>query len=182
MLHAHLAAHPQLQGFSAAKAVADAEVNAAKAQKHPDWSVELGYAKRGPQFGNMISVQFTIGLPLFGATRQDPMVASKAMQRSRIEAESEAMRRERISELDADLAEREALQAQLHRLQERSLPLAEQRVELLTAAYAAAKANLSSVFSARRELLEERLRAIDLQSQLDSVTAKLYFTFEASAQ
>jgi outer membrane protein TolC len=181
-LRAQLEAHPELQAFAAAQAVADADVNAAKAERRPDWGVEVSYARRGAQFGDMVSVQFTLGLPLFGGTRRDPVITSKAMQRSRVSAEREAMRREREGELESDLAERDALLHQLQRSQQQSVPLAEQRVSLLTAAYGGARANLASVFAARRELLDERLRAIDLANQLDAVTAKLYFTFEASAQ
>jgi outer membrane protein, heavy metal efflux system len=181
-LRSQVPLHPELQAFAAAQAVADADVTAAKAEKRPDWGVEVSYAKRGPQFGNMVSVQFTVGLPLFAGSRQDPAINAKAMQRGRIAAEREALQRERTGELEADLAEREALLRQLQRSREQSVPLAEQRVALMTAAYGGAKANLAAVFSARRELLDERLRAIELQSQLDAVTARLYFTFEASEQ
>jgi len=174
--------HPDLQAIAAAHAAADADVNTAKAEKRPDWGVEVSYAKRGPQFGNMVSVQFTVGLPFFASTRQDPIITSKAMQRSRVAAEHEAMRLDREGELDADLAARDALLRQLQRSKSQSIPLAEQRVALLTSAYGAAKANLATVFVARRDLLDERLRAVDLQSQLDAITAKLYFTFDAGAQ
>jgi outer membrane protein TolC len=174
--------HPELQAIAAAHVAADADVDTAKAEKRPDWGVEVSYAKRGPQFGNMISVQFTVGLPLFAGSRQDPTITSKAMQRSRVAAEHEAMRLDRAGELDADLAARDALLRQMQRSQNLSVPLAEQRIALLTASYGAAKTNLASVYAARRDLLDERLRAIDLQSQLDAVTAKLYFTFEAGAQ
>jgi outer membrane protein TolC len=181
-LRSRMDRHPELQAIAATHAAADADVNTAQAEKRPDWGVELAYARRGPQFGNMVSVQLTVGLPLFAGSRQDPLITSKAMQRSRVAAEHEAMRLERESELDADLAAREALLRQVHRSQDLSVPLAEQRVALLTSAYGAAKINLAAVYAARRDLLDERLRAIDLQSQLDGVTAKLYFTFEASAQ
>ncbi len=174
--------HPELQAIAAAHAAADAEVDTAKAEKRPDWGVEVSYARRGSQFGDMISVQFTVGLPIFAGTRQDPLITAKAMQRSRVGAELEAMRRERAGELDADLATRDALLRQLQRSQAQSVPLAEQRVALLNSAYGAAKADLPAVFAARRELLDERLRAIDLQSQFDAVTAKLYFTFAAGAR
>jgi cobalt-zinc-cadmium efflux system outer membrane protein len=174
--------HPELQAIAAAHAAADADVNTAKAEKRPDWGVEVSYARRGPQFGNMVSIQFTVGLPLFAGTRQDPIIKSKAMQRSRVAAEHEAMRLDRAGELDADLAVREALLHQLQRSQNQSVFLAEQRVALLTSAYGAAKANLAAVYAARRDLRNERLRVIDLQSQLDAITAKLYFTFEAGAQ
>jgi len=116
----------------------------------------------------------------FGARRQDPWIASKAEQRSRVAAEREAARRERASEQEAELAEREALIRQLQRTRQDAVPLAQQRVDLQTAAFGAGKAPLASVLSARRDLHELRLRAIDLQAQLDAVTARLYFTYQVS--
>jgi hypothetical protein len=38
-------------------------VAAAQAEKRPDWSLELAYQQRGPQFGNLVSVQHTYGYP-----------------------------------------------------------------------------------------------------------------------
>ena len=181
-LRTRLDRHPELLAYVAQQAAAEADLHAAKAEKRPDWSVELAYAKRGPQFGNMVSLQFSVALPFFGATRQDPMIASKTEQRSRIEDEREALRRDRAGELDADLAERQALSRQLQRARQQALPLAEQRVALLTAAFAAGRASLAGVLAARRDLCDLRLRSIDLQGQLAAVTARLYFTYEASPQ
>ena len=130
----------------------------------------------------MLSVELSVALPFFGARRQDPWIASRAEQRRRVEDEREATRRERASEQEADLAEREALMRQLQRTQQDAVPLAQQRVDLQTAAFGAGKATLGSVFSARRDLHDLRLRAIDLQAQLAAVTARLYFTYQVSSQ
>jgi len=181
-LRGHLHTHPELQAFSAQQGAAEAELHAAQAEKRPDWGVELDYQKRGAQFGNMVSLQFTVGLPLFGETRQDPMIAAKAEQLNRVEAEREAMSRDRSNEQENDLAEQDALDRQLQRAQQQVLPLAEQRVALQTASYRAGKAPLTSVLSARRDRLDEALKAIDLQNQLAAVTAKLYFAYGAGAQ
>jgi outer membrane protein TolC len=181
-LRAGLEAHPELQAFSARQAVADADLHAAKADRRPDWSVELAYARRGSQFGDMVSVQFTVALPFLGARRLDPMVSSRMEQRRRVQSEREALRRERAGELEADLAEREALGRQLQRAQQTGLPLAQRRVDLQLAAYAAGKAALAGVLAARRDLCEARLRSIELQGQLAAVGARLHFTFLESAR
>jgi outer membrane protein, heavy metal efflux system len=181
-LRAHLDAHPELQAFSAQQAAADADLHAAKADRRPDWSVELAYAKRGSQFGDMVSVQFAVALPFFGSRRLDPLVDSRMEQRRRLESEREAMRRERAGELDASLAERDALDRQLLRARQTALPLAQRRVDLQTAAYAAGRSTLAGVLAARRELCELRLRSIDLQGQLAAVTAGLYFTFQEGSR
>jgi len=181
-LRGHLHAHPELQAFSAQQGAAEADLHAAQAEKRPDWGVELDYQKRGAQFGNMVSLQFTVGLPLFGETRQDPMIAAKAEQLNRVEAEREAMRRDHAAEQENDLAERDALERQLQRTREQQLPLAEQRVALQMGSYRAGKASLASVLSARRDRLDEALKAIDLQNQMAAVTARLYFSYGAGAQ
>ncbi|MCW3478191.1 TolC family protein [Neisseriaceae bacterium JH1-16] len=182
LLRNHLHTHPELQAFSAQQGVAEADLHAAQAEKNPDWGIELDYQKRGAQFGNMVSLQVTVGLPLFGETRQDPMIAAKAEQLNRVEAEREAMRRDHAAEQENDLAERDMLDRQLQRIREQQLPLAEQRVALQTASYRAGKASLASVLSARRDRLDEELKAIDLQNQAAAVTAKLYFAYGAGAQ
>jgi outer membrane protein TolC len=181
-LRERLSAHPDLQAFSAQQGAAEADLHAAEAEKKPDWGIELAYQKRGSQFGNMVSVQVTVGLPLFGETRQNPMIAAKAEQLNRVEAEREAMRRDRTNEQESDLAERKALSRQLERTRLQVLPLAEQRVALQTASYRAGKAPLASVLSARRDRLDEQLKAIDLQNQAAAVTARLYFAYGEGKQ
>ena len=169
--------HPELRAYAAMQSLADADVHAARAAKDQDWSVELSYARRGQQFGDMVSVQFTLALPIFAADRQDPRIAASFEQRQRVDDERDALRRERRSELEADLADYERLQRQLERSAQSGLTLAEQRVDLTTAAFSAGKAPLARVIAARRELLEHHLRVITLESQRDVIAAKLHFTY-----
>jgi len=57
--------------------MAQAEVHGAEATKRPDWGVELSYGHRGAAFSDMVSLQFTLGLPVFSGTRQDPQIEAK---------------------------------------------------------------------------------------------------------
>jgi outer membrane protein TolC len=172
--------HPELLAFAAETHRAEAEVHEATALKHSDWSVELDYERRAQQFGDMVSVQFTFELPLSPATRQDPLIAAKQQELVRIDAEREGVLRDHINELENDLADYRALQNQLKRAQQVALPLAQEKVKLLTISYQASKADLSSVLSARRELVDLRFKIIDLESQCLSMAAKLYFSHEES--
>ena len=52
-------------------------------------------------------------------------------------------------------------------------PLAKGRADLALSNYRAAKGDLSAVLGARAQVLEARLRLIDLQTQRDGVTTRL---------
>lgn len=176
-LHRHLHQHPELQAFVAETRKADAEVREAAALKKPDWGVELAYQRRAPEFGDMISIQFTLDLPVSPATRQDPLIAAKQHELARIDAEREAMLREHGNELDNSLAEYAALSRQADRAKYNALPLAQEKVKLQTASYQAGKGDLAAVLAARRELIDQRLKVIDLEGQRATVAAQLHFAY-----
>jgi outer membrane protein TolC len=180
--HAHLHEHPELAAYASASQKAEADVREAVAAKRPDWGVELSYAQRAPQFGDMVSVQFTFDLPLFGKTHQNPQIAARRQQVAQLDAERDAMLREHGAELESDLADYASLGRQLDRAHKESLALAEQKVALTLADYRAGKVDLSNVLAARRERVEQRLRLIDLEQQRQAVAAKLYFSYGEGAQ
>jgi outer membrane protein TolC len=68
------------------------------------------------------------------------------------------------SELESDLANYAALERQLARVHQEWLPLAQQKVDLTTASYQAGKTDLTAVLTARRELIEQRFKLIELDN------------------
>ncbi|MDI9738578.1 TolC family protein [Stutzerimonas stutzeri] len=174
--------HPELEAFVPMTQQAEAQVRLAEADKKPDWSWELAYQKRGDAFGDMVSVQFSLDLPLFSASRQDPKIAARRAELLRLEAEREAMTRERLQELDDDLAEYRRLDRALARSQQTLVPLAEEKVQLAMADYRAGRGELMSLVAARRELIEARLKHIDLQQQRAQTSARLYFAYGDRSQ
>ena len=82
--------HPDFAIFDSEEDAARAAVATAQAAKKPDWGMELAYQRRGPAYGDMVSVQFSIDLPLFAKTRQDPQIAAKHADLVRLDAEREA--------------------------------------------------------------------------------------------
>ncbi len=58
------------------------------------------------------------------------------------------------------------------------MPLAEEKASLATAGYRAGKLQLDEVLGARQQLIEARLRQLDLLGSLAQVAARLYFTYE----
>lgn len=174
--------HPELQAFAPMTQEAEAQVRLAEADKRPDWSWELAYQKRGEAFGDMVSVQFTFDLPLFTASRQDPKIAAKRAELLRLEAEREAMTREHAQALDDDLAEYRRLERAVERSRQTLIPLAEEKVRLAMADYRAGRGELMALVAARRELIEARLKHIDLEQQRAQTSARLYFAYGESSQ
>ncbi|WP_439858823.1 TolC family protein [Pseudomonas sp. MBLB4136] len=172
--------HPELGAFAPMTEEAEARVREAVADKRPDWSWELDYQRRGREFGDMVSVQFSIDLPLFPGARQNPRIAARHAELNRVQAEREALEREHAAQLSDDLAEFQRLQRAVQRSEDSLVPLAEEKLALSLADYRGGSGELSAVVAARRELIEARLRQIDLQEQRALSNARLYFAYGES--
>ncbi len=175
MLSHALHRHPELMLFDSRSSEIDAEIREAKAEKIPDWGVELAYQQRAPQFGNMASVQFTIALPMFPESRQDPKIAAKIAEREALDAERDATVREHNATLESDIAEYQRLKDSLERQQKVLIPLSDEKINLIQAEWKSGKANLADLAAARRERIETELRAIELESSLSLASARLHY-------
>ena len=174
-LRAHLHAHPELVAFEAERRRAEGEVREAAAQKRVDWGVEMDYQHRASQFGDMVSVQFTFALPVSPGTRQDPIIAAKTQELTRIDAERDAMLRDHAESLESDLGDYQALTRQVARSRSVALPLAQEKVDLTASSYRAGKGELAALVAARAALVEERLRLIDLEGRQAAAAARLHY-------
>ncbi|UVJ46185.1 TolC family protein [Pseudomonas sp. LS1212] len=174
--------HPELAAFAPMTREAQAKVREAEAEKQSDWSWELDYQRRGREFGDMVSVQFTFDLPLFPGSRQNPKIAAKHAELNQLEAEREAQVREHTEQLEESLADYERLNRAVQRSQDSLLPLAKEKVGLSMASYRAGKGDLAAVIAARRELIEARLKQIDFEEQRALTSARLYFTYGETSQ
>ena len=180
-LRSHVHEHPELAVFVPMTQMAQAEVHEAEAMKRPDWGIELSYGDRGPEFSDMVSMQFTLGLPLFRSTRQNPQIAARRGELARVESEREALLREHTDELESQLAEYGAVTRQLARLRETRMTLAQDKLRYQFASYRAGKTDLTNVLAARRELIDQQLKEVELQASLSATAAKLYFTYGEGA-
>jgi cobalt-zinc-cadmium efflux system outer membrane protein len=180
-LREHVHEHPDLAVFVPMTQIAQAEVHEAEASKRPDWGVELAYGRRGAAFSDMVSLQFTLDLPLFAKTRQDPQIRAKREALTRVESERDAMLQDHTSELEGALAEYDVVSRQLARLRDTHLPLAREKVEYQSASYRAGKIELTRVLEARRELIDQRLEEVELESRYAAAAAKLYFFYGPGA-
>ncbi|AJO78184.1 TolC family protein [Pseudomonas sp. MRSN 12121] len=174
--------HPELAAFAPMTREAQARVREAEAQKRSDWSWEVDYQRRGREFGDMLSVQFSWDLPLFPGSRQNPTIAARQAELSQLEAEREALSREHAQQLETQLADYQRLDRAVARNQQSLLPLAREKVDLSMASYRAGKGELAAVIAARRELIDARLKQIDVEEQRALTNARLYFAYGEAAQ
>ncbi|WP_417661155.1 TolC family protein [Pseudomonas sp.] len=172
----NLERHPELAAFASITSEAQAQLREAKAEKKSDWSWEVAYQNRDQDFGDMVSLQLSIDLPIFSASRQDPKIAARSSKLSQIEAEQEAQLRLHTQQLEDDLASYQRLDRAFKRSQTTLIPLAKDKVKLSMADYRAARNQLSVVISARQELIEAQLKQIDIEQQRALTSARLYFT------
>lgn len=172
-LRAHLARHPGLLAFAAEAALADANLSMARAERVPDWSWTAMYQRRDDAYGDMASVEVRIGLPLFQAWRQGPLVEARRADQRAVASERLATEREHLAMLEAGLAEYAATQANLERARASRLPLARQRAEAAGGAFAGGTMNASALIAARRDALEAELDVIELSERLAMLGAAL---------
>ena len=172
-LRAELSSHAELALYPTMQSMARAESHEAQSESRGDWSWEIAYSRRDRRWGDMVSFQVTFDLPWQKDRRQTPMIQAKQRELERLEAEQEDVARRHLQELDDSAAELQALDSQIERLKSTGLQLAQGRAELALSNYRAAKGDLGAVLGARAQVLETRLRLIDLQAQRDGVTTRL---------
>lgn len=174
-LIARLESHPHLAMYAPMQSMADSEMRLAEAAKHPDWSLEVAYAQRGPAFSNMLSVGVRIDLPIFQSRRQDPTIASKAALVEQVRAQAEDARRIHTAEIESMLADWEAAANRVQRYRTELLPLAHERTEVALASYRGGRSDLAPVLDARKGEIETRMNHLGAQSELARAWANLNF-------
>lgn len=181
-LRADLNAHPILRMADAQRAQADADVRVATADRRPDFGVNVAYQRRDPRFGDYVSAGVTIGLPMFTRHRQDSQISAKEADAARLRSEQEAARRQLASDLDSDIADHVMHHDQWMRARDTLQPLAEQRVKLETASYAAGRASLADIADAHAALADATLTTLDREALVAADGARLALTYRSDAQ
>lgn len=161
------------------EAVAEAEVDAAIAEKRPDWSLGVTYGQRdrtpnGVPRSDMLMVEFAIDLPLFTRNRQDRGVAARRAELDAVAAEREDARRMQTETVRRILADWQGLQRQSTRQEAESLPLAHDRTKTALAAYAAGS-DLQPWLEARRDEIVLLIEHARLQGELGRAWATLAY-------
>lgn len=158
--------HGSLLTFESQIAAARLDVDLAKAERRPDWSAELAFAKRGPEFSDMVSLEFRVGLPLFTKYRQNPQISARHAELRQLEAEREAELRMHTAEIHQVLTQWEELGERARQYEQELLPLAHERSRAALASFRTGRGELRLALEAyeqesefiieHAELLNER--------------------------
>ncbi len=173
VLRGRLHDHADVAAYGALRAVATAEARQADAEQRGDWAWEVVYSHRGAQYGDMVSFQVSIDLPISRDKRQIPLLLAKQRDVARIDAEREDLELSHREEFEGRIAELKALDAQRERLASEGLRLARERVALTLASYEAGRGDLTTALAARRDVVESRLRLVDLDAQRSALQVRL---------
>jgi outer membrane protein TolC len=146
--------HGSLLTFQSQIEAARLDVDFAKAQRRPDWSAELAFAKRGPDFSDMVSLEFRIGLPLFARNRQNPQITAKQAELRQLEAERDAELRMHTAEINQMITQWQQLGEQLGQFERELLPLARERSRAALASYRSGRGDLRLALDAYRQEIE----------------------------
>ncbi|KGF82107.1 hypothetical protein IA69_09290 [Massilia sp. JS1662] len=174
-LETQLAHHPDVAVLEREEAVARTEARLAEANRHPDWSVEVTLQQRGQGYSNMLSVGVSVPLQWDRKHGQDRELAAKILQADRIRDEREERLRAHTAEVRALLDEWRSARTRLARYRRELVPLAGDQSAAVLTAYRGGKAALADVLAARRNELDVRLQALQLEGEAASRWAQLNF-------
>jgi len=174
-LEAQLAQHPEIQVLERREELARAGAEVARADRHPDWSVELMYGERGFGYSNMVTLEVTVPLQIRRSDRQDQRLAAKLAEASQARAEREDMLRAHAAKIAGMIDAWDSARERRERYRTSIIPLAADRVLAARAAYGGGKATLTELLAAHRAEIEARLKALQLEATAARLWAQLAF-------
>ncbi|WP_035340862.1 TolC family protein [Dickeya sp. DW 0440] len=174
-LYGALMQHPDIVQAEQETRLAQARAAQSAVAALPDVGVEVYYGKRGNRFDDMAGIAISVDLPLFQSRRQDKDHAADLARGLEARDRAALVQREHRAQLDALLAQYQAVQARWHRLNDEVLPLQQQRIRLLQSQYQSNTGDLSGVLDARRALLESRIAAQNTTRELAMLWATLRY-------
>lgn len=181
-LKAHLPHHPQLAADDRLIAVAEADLLLAREASKPDWSIELGYSKRGSAYSDMVSVQVAFDLPIFPANRQTRNSAAKQALLERARSQREDRVRSLTAELAADYAEYQATLSRIEALEKDTLPNLARRIKAAQLGYQISRTPMTAVYEAHHAELESRQQLLAQRVALARLGARLRYFYAGVTQ
>jgi outer membrane protein TolC len=171
--------HPQIAVLVKQEEVARAEADIARSSKKADWSVELMYSQRGPNYSNMVSVNVSVPLQWDPKNRQDRELSAKLAIAEQMRAQREEASRAHVAEARAMLQEWHSDRERLARYDASLIPLAAERTRAAIAAYRGNSGTLNSVLDARRNEIDMRMERLRLEMDAARWWAQLNYLIPA---
>ena len=176
-LEKQLARHPNIAAMTQEVAMMEADAALAKANKHPDWTWEIAYQQRGPEFSNMVSIGVAIPLQWDQKNRQNRELAAKLAMVEKAKAQRDEALRQHVAEVQMMLNEWENGRDRLRRYERELVPLAHTRTQAVASAYRGGKSDLVAVLAARRNEIEVRTQSLQIEMDTARVWAQLRYLY-----
>jgi outer membrane protein TolC len=174
-----LAHHPEIALMLKQEEIALADAQIARTNKRSDWSVELMYSQRGPDFSDMVSVNVMKPLQWRERSRQDRELAAQLATAQRLRAEREEGTRAHVAEARGLLQSWQSNRERLGRYTALLLPLASERTAAATAAYRAGSGTLDAALEARMGEIRTSLDHLMLEMETAMLWAELNYLIPA---
>lgn len=182
VLEQGVAAHPEVVVAAREADVAKARSAQSAVASKPDVGVEVYYARRAEEYGDLAGVMFTVDMPLFQSHRQDKDYAADVSRAMEANDQLAQATRDRIALVRSLVAEYQAAQSLWSRKQQEIVPLNQQRLKVINAEYRSGQASLDAVLEARRGLLDAQLGAINAEKEMAQRWAAIrYLTVQGAA-
>ena len=167
--------HPDLQVISAELAAAETDAQLALADKKSDWSVEASYSQRGAAYSNMVSLGVSIPLQWDSKNRQNRELAAKLFLVDEAKERYEDRLRSQEFEARSLLNDWQTGKDRLARLRDELIPVMRQRAEASLTAYRTGKSDLAATLAARRDEIDSRIQALNLEMETARAWARLNY-------
>jgi len=167
--------YPDLQVISAEIAAAETDAQLALADKKPDWSVEASYSQRGSAYSNMVSLGISIPLQWDAKNRQNRELAAKLFLVDEAKERYEDRLRSQELETRSLLNDWQTGKDRLARLRDELIPVMRQRAEASLTAYRTGKSDLAATLAARRDEVDARIQAANLEMETARAWARLNY-------
>jgi outer membrane protein TolC len=179
-LDGDLAHHPEIALMLKQEEMARADVEVARTQKRSNWTIEVMYSQRGPNFSDMMSLNVSKPLQFHERSRQDREVGARLAVAERMRAEREEETRAHVADAQALFQGWQANRARLGRYTSSLIPLASERTTAATTAYRSGKGSLNAVLDARVGEIEARLNYLELEMETAELWSQLNFLVPAN--
>jgi outer membrane protein TolC len=179
--------HPAILAIDIKERVSEKEVDLAKQQYKPQWSVNASYSYRddmpsGQERADLLSVGISFDLPLFTGNRQDKQVAASLAETESVKTEKLLLIKKMISAVEREIKQLNRLLQRQSLYNDQLLTKSYEQAEVTLTAYTNDDGDFSEVVRARIAELNTRISALKIDVEVLKTIARInYFFAIASA-
>ena len=166
--------HPHLRMAIAEEAAAERQVDVAQADRRPDftWSVNYGWR---PRFGDLVSAEISIPLPINRKNLQDRKVAEAQAREAAAALRAEDVRRELVEQYGTALADYRGADAQLDSLRNGAIPSLEAAFKAAEARYQGGQGSLELPLNIVRRYVETNIMLVEQEGKRARAAAEIIY-------